>query len=196
MSSRVSKLWFPCIHVESTSLPRADNGFTSFANIPVRLLSSLLPLLMHERRPNQRGPRSPNVYTPSNFHIFKMCFQNLFLNHRPITTKQNKSFLKNKNYSIQNISITPEIFKILANSLIILFSSRNAQLFLTRKFTSRKTVQKSSRISSISYPTHFLFPLTNLNPIKRRIDSAAAQIGVDFALTSLTQTSLRRGNDR
>lgn len=118
--------------VESTSLSRADNGITSFANIPVRPLSSLLQVLMHEGQSNQRGPCLPNACTrtrpihnppPSNFPIFSKYFSSLTIDE---TKRICKSFLRKKNnYSIQNTSIT----NILANSLIVriyaTFSSRH-----------------------------------------------------------------------
>lgn len=123
VSSRVSKLWFPCIHVESTSLPRADNGITSFANIPVRLLSSLLPLLMHDGQSNQRGPCLPNVYTIRRLPIFifsKRVFK-IFLFPQTNNNETNLQIFLKKNKKLFHTKYIHRLSNI-PNSLIIRFS--------------------------------------------------------------------------
>lgn len=157
MSSRVSKLWFPCIHVESTSLPRADNGITSFANIPVRLLSSLLPLLMHDGQSNQRGPCLPNVYTIRRLPIFifsKRVFK-IFLFPQTNNNETNLQIFLKENKKLFHINIiypSPLKYSKFFNYSILYL--KRATFSSVLQNTSRETVQKSHRISPISYPTH------------------------------------------
>lgn len=75
VSSRVSKLDFPCIPWNPRAF-HADNGITSFANILVRPLSSSLSVLMQHGQSNQRG----SAFTIHRFQIliFKVCFENIF----------------------------------------------------------------------------------------------------------------------
>lgn len=144
--------------VESTSLPRADNGITSFANIPVRPLSSLLQVLMHEGQSNQRGPCLPNACTSASYsqsaafqfsHIFKIF---LFLNHRRNETNL-QILLKKK----KKLFYTKYIHHK--------YSCKFFNCSNLCNFFIETPVEKS--LQSLIQRT-----LTNLDPIKRRIDGA------------------------
>lgn len=144
--------------VESTSLPRADNGITSFANIPVRPLSSLLQVLMHEGQSNQRGSCLPNACTrtrpihnppPSNFPIFSKYFSSLTIDE---TKRICKSFLRKK-----ILFYTKYIHHKYPCKF---FNCSNL-----RNFFIETPVEKS--LQSLIQRT-----LTNLDSIKRRIDGA------------------------